>query len=114
MSLAPKHAPNLILALLGVVALVHSILHFGTGAIPEAILALLLFLKAFRDHKQPWSVMGIGLFATAVTWVVNSGQVPSSHPREALSWLGIIALAALAFSRYIFERQPVSSSGAPR
>jgi hypothetical protein len=110
----PKDGSNMTLALLGVVALVHSILLFGTGAIPEAILAILLFLKAFSGRKQPWMVLGIGLLATAITWAVNSGQILSGHLKEALSWLGIVALAALAFSRYIFERQAASSSGAPR
>jgi hypothetical protein len=110
----PKNTSNQILALLGVVALVHSMVHFGTGAIPEAILAILLFLKAFAGRKQPWMVLGVGLFATAITWVVNSGQILSSHLREALSWLGIVALAALAFSRYIFDRQSASSSGVQR
>jgi hypothetical protein len=74
-SALPKDTPNLVLALLGAAALVHSIVHFGTGAIPEAILAVLLFLKAFADRKQPWAVMGMGLLATAITWVVNSGRV---------------------------------------
>jgi len=110
----PKDAPNLILTVLGIVALVHSLLHFGTGALPEAIVAILIFVKAFAGRKQPWIVVGIGFFASAVAWAVNSGWISSSHLKEGLSWLGIAAMAALAFSRYIFERQAASSRAAPR
>jgi hypothetical protein len=112
MSLAlPKHVSNLVLCLLGIVAPAHSLVRFGTGELPEAILALLLFLKAFSGRRQPWSVTTVGVLALGLTWVVNSVQAIPSQYRGILSWIGIAAFAVLAFSRYILERTPKSSDG---
>jgi hypothetical protein len=104
-SISLKYAPNLILTLLGVAALLHSILHHDMGVIPEAILALVLFLKAFAQRKQSWNIAGIGLFATLMALIVNSYSFSSGYLKDVLSWLGIVALAVLAFSRFIFDHQ---------
>ena len=115
MSLAlPKHASNLVLGFLAIVALTHSFLHFGTGELPEAVLALLLFLKAFSDRRQPWIVAAVGILAIGLTWAVNSAQTFPAHYRGLLSWVGIAVFAVLAFSRYILERSPTSSDGGAR
>jgi membrane-bound ClpP family serine protease len=102
----PKHAWNIVLGLLGFLAITHSLLRFGTGELPEAILALLLFLKAFSERKQPWTVAAVGILAMGLTWTVNSGP---AHYRGVLSWLGIAAFAVLAFSQLILERSPTIS-----
>jgi|GEM_PF-6158789 len=115
MSIAlPKHSPNIALGLLAVVALTHSLLRFGSGELPEAILAGLLFLKAFSDRRQPWIVAAVGILAIGLTWVVNSVQAVPAHYRGILSWIGIAVFAVLAFSRYILERSPTSSDGGAR
>jgi apolipoprotein N-acyltransferase len=110
----PKHASNVVLGLLGIVALAHSLVRFGTGELPEAILALLLFLKAFSDRRQPWSLTIIGVLALGLTWVVNSVHAVPSQYRGILSWIGIALFAVLAFSRYVFERTPTSPDGGTR
>jgi len=107
----PKHAPNIVLGLLAIVALTHSLLRFGTGELPEAILALLLFLKASSDRRQPWTVAGIGFLAVGLAWSVNSAQAVPVHYKGLLSWVGIAAFVVLAFSRYIFERHPSGTGG---
>jgi len=107
-----KHSSNIILGLLGTVAVAHSLLHFGTGEMPEAILALLLFMKAFAGRKQPWTVAVVGTLALVLTWAVNSAQAAAAHLGGVLSWLGIALFAMLAFSRYLFERSPKGSDGA--
>ena len=99
-----KQPSNLLLAIFGVAALLHSILHFGSGTLPEAILALLLFLKAFAGRKQPWSVAITGLLAAVLTWIANSNVLASDHLRMTLSWVGIGLFGVLAFSRFIFEK----------
>jgi membrane-bound ClpP family serine protease len=106
-----KHYSNAILALLGVVALVHSLLRFGTGELPEAILAGLLFLNAFSNRRQSWTVIAVAILAIGLTWTVNSVQAVSSQYRGILSWIGIALFAVLAFSRYILDRSPKSSGG---
>jgi hypothetical protein len=99
-----RHRSNAILAILGAVAIVHSLLYFGTGTLPEAILAAILFLKAFTGRRQPWSVPLVGILALVLTWIVNASRVSHIHLKEGLSWLGIAAFAILAFSRYTLER----------
>jgi apolipoprotein N-acyltransferase len=107
----PKYAPNVVLAVLAIMALAHSLIRFGTGELPEAVLALLLFLKAFSDRRQPWVVAAVGVLAVSLTWVVNSVQAVPAHYKGVLSWIGIAVFAVLAFSRYILERSPKGSDG---
>jgi peptidoglycan biosynthesis protein MviN/MurJ (putative lipid II flippase) len=104
-----KQSSNAVLGLLGLVAVTHSLIHFGTGELPEAVLALLLFLKAFSDRRQPWTVVAVGVLAVSLTWIVNAVQAVPGHYKGILSWLGIAAFAVLAFSRYILERSPTGS-----
>lgn len=109
----PKHASNVTLAVLGVIALVHSFLHFGTGALPEAILALLLFLNAFSNRKQPRIVVAIGIFAIVFTWLANSRVLGTDHVRTAVSWAGILLFATLGFSPFIFKQSHAGSASPP-
>jgi len=110
----PKHSSNVVLGVLAIVALMHSLLRFGMGELPEAILALLLFLKAFSARRQPWGVAIIGVLALGLTWAVNSVQVVPSQYRVVLSWIGIAVFAVLAFSRYVFERSWTRLGGGAR
>lgn len=105
----PKYATNIVLAFLGAVVLAHSMVHFGRGELPEAVLALLLFLKAFTKRRQPWILVAVGIVSIAVTWIVNTS---SATPfRTALSWLAIAGFAVIAFSRYVFKYSQINSVG---
>jgi uncharacterized membrane protein YeiH len=109
MSIAlPKYASNSILAFLGFLALAHSVFRFGTGELPEAILAGLLFLNAFSSRRQPWIVIIVAVFAILVTWTVNWVEAPFPKHKWLPSWIGIALFTVLALSRYT-ERFPTRS-----
>jgi len=95
---------NLTLAVLGFVALVHSIISFGTGELPEAILAVLLFVAAFTRRKQSVIVAVAGVAALLVVWAVNSGTVGKGVTATLLSVIGIALFVILGFSRFIVGR----------
>ncbi|HEX6880042.1 MAG TPA: hypothetical protein VF135_06740 [Terriglobales bacterium] len=103
-SLKSMPLTNLTLAVLGFVALVHSIFRFGTGELPEAILAVLLFVAAFTRRKQPVIVAVVGLAALSIVWAVNSGTVGKGVTTTLLSVIGIALFVILGFSRFIVGR----------
>lgn len=98
------HWTNLILAALGLVALVHSIFRFGRGELPEAILAVLLFVAGFTRRKQSALVAVAGMGALSVVWVVNSGTVGKGVTATLLSVIGVALFILLGFSRFIVGR----------
>ena len=110
-TMLPKHSSNMVLGFLGIMAVTHSLLHFGTGEMPEAILSLLLIMKAVSGRRQPWAVAAVGTLALVLTWSINSGHVIAAHFGGLLSWISITLFALLAFSQYVFERSPKGSDG---
>jgi hypothetical protein len=99
----PRYRSNVALLALGVLAIVHSLFYFGTGELPEVILALLLFLKGFAREKQSWVLVAIGIMAIGITWIVNLGKILPSPIQVVLSCLGIVMFTALVFSKHFFN-----------
>jgi hypothetical protein len=107
----PKHFSNIVLGILGILALIHSLLYFGTGEVPEAILGLLLGLNGCAERKQPAMLVPIAVAAIALTWIGNSTQAISSQYKAVSSWIAMALFALLAFSRYIFNRSSTHERG---
>jgi hypothetical protein len=104
-----KHSSNMTLAALGLITFTHS--RFGTGELPEAMLAVLLFLAAFSNRRQPFFVVGVAMLAVGLTWAVNSGNLVHGRSTTFLSLVSIVLFAVLGFSRLIFGRAPKQTNG---
>ena len=98
-----KQWSNATLAVLGIVALAHSVIRFGTGELPEAIFAGILFWAAFSNRKQPAIVVVAGLVALVIVWIVNSGSAGKVFTATLLSGVGIVLFAILGFSRFLLR-----------